>query len=97
MSIFVNGYNALPNKVSVDDLDVFIEECADFFDIDIHQRPSLYRAMANKFDKASEDFAITMQIAWDVAQDILERLNSLTVGAQFTITEENGQEVFLLA
>jgi hypothetical protein len=47
--------------------------------------------------KRLDDFGIAMQIAWDVAQDIVERLNSLTVGAQFTITEENGQEVFLLA
>jgi len=97
MNVFVNGKNAVPNKVSVDDLDLFIEECADYFGIDIDQRPSVFRAMANKFDKASDDFGIAMQIAWDVAQDIVERLNILTVGAQFTITEENGQEVFLLA
>ena len=97
MNVFVNGKCAVTNKVSVDDLDLFIEECADYFGIDIHQRPSAFRALANKFDKASDDFAITMQIAWDVACDIVERLNSFTVGAQFTITEENGQEVFLLA
>jgi hypothetical protein len=97
MNVFVNGKCAFTNKVSVEDLDLFIEECADYFCIDIHQRPSVYRAMANKFDKASDDFAVAMQIAWDVACDIVDRLNSFTVGAQFTITEENGQEVFLLA
>lgn len=97
MNVFVNGRNAVPNKVSVDDLDLFIEQCADYFGVDMHQRPSVFRALAEKFDKASDDFAITMQIAWDIACDIVVRLNTLTVGAQFTITEENGQEVFLLA
>jgi hypothetical protein len=97
MNVFVNGKNAVPNKVSVDDLDLFIEECADYFGIDIDVRPSAYRAIANKLDKASDEFAWHMQTAWDIACDIVVRLNSFTVGAQFTITEENGQEVFLLA